>query len=55
MVVPNQGTQLVKLKDIAHVELGPEDDRFDLPVQRISVGGHRGRTAVEGEPPRCRA
>src|SRR5216683_1933549 len=27
MVVPNQGTQLVKLKDIAHVELGPEDDR----------------------------
>src|SRR6266446_5044772 len=27
MVVPNQGTQLVKLKDIARVELGPEDDR----------------------------
>src|SRR5467141_3804305 len=27
MVVPNQGTQLVKLKDIAHVELGLEDDR----------------------------
>src|SRR6266478_6258702 len=30
MVVPNQGTQLVKLKDIAHVELGPEDDRSIL-------------------------
>src|SRR6266513_992920 len=27
MVVASQGTQLVKLKDIAHVELGPEDDR----------------------------
>src|SRR5712671_2189492 len=27
MVVPNQGNQLVKLKDVARVELGPEDDR----------------------------
>ena len=27
MVVASQGTQLVKLKDVARVELGPEDDR----------------------------
>ena len=27
MVVSGQGTQLVKLKDVARVELGPEDDR----------------------------
>jgi multidrug efflux pump len=27
MVVANQGTQLIKLKDVARVELGPEDDR----------------------------
>src|SRR5436309_3101688 len=27
MVVAQQGTQLVKLKDVARVELGPEDDR----------------------------
>src|SRR5881394_3739535 len=27
MVVAHQGTQLVKLKDVARVELGPEDDR----------------------------
>ncbi len=27
MVVASQGTQLVKLKDVAKVELGPEDDR----------------------------
>ena len=27
MVVSSQGTQLVKLKDVARVELGPEDDR----------------------------
>src|SRR6266516_2749292 len=27
MVVPNQGTQLVKLKDVANVELAPEDNR----------------------------
>src|SRR5882672_855288 len=27
MVVASQGTQLIKLKDVARVELGPEDDR----------------------------
>src|SRR2546426_1484590 len=27
LVVASQGTQLVKLKDVANVELGPEDDR----------------------------
>ena len=27
LAVANQGTQLVKLKDVARVELGPEDDR----------------------------
>jgi len=27
MVVASQGTQMVKLKDVARVELGPEDDR----------------------------
>ena len=27
MVVASQGTQLIKLKDVANVELGPEDDR----------------------------
>jgi len=27
MVVAHQGTQMVKLKDVARVELGPEDDR----------------------------
>jgi multidrug efflux pump len=27
MVVPSQGRQLIKLKDVANVELGPEDDR----------------------------
>jgi len=27
MVVASRGTQLIKLKDVARVELGPEDDR----------------------------
>src|SRR3989441_6508324 len=38
LVVGSQGGQLVKLKDIARVELGPEDDR--------SVVRYTGNTAV---------
>jgi len=39
LVVANQGGQLVKLRDIGHVELGPQDDRSALRfMSRPAVG-----------------
>jgi len=54
LAVASQGTQLVKLKDVARVELGRRMI-VDLPLQRVSGGRDRRGPAVQSQPPRRRA
>ena len=50
LVVASQGGQLVKLKDLGHVELGAEDERSALRFKGAPDGRPGRGAAVEGQP-----
>ena len=49
LVVANQGGQLVRLKDLARVELGPRGRAEHAPLQGHVGGGGRHRPPVQGQ------